>query len=184
MLKIIATLWFCLIASGATQAASQRLWDYPCDAFMSEVCLRLPHDMSLRYSVPADFGVYTIENPEGVLVSMYVGSGPRLSKEWGSPSISLGSQASPIRGYHSIVDGKERLDVIINPVGSKNDFVHLFADFSESKREAIAMVVAGLRRCTRPSVENLRCPIRSDEGRLLAEWVQAQKMMVDALSHP
>ncbi|MEX1829274.1 hypothetical protein [Luteibacter sp. CQ10] len=168
-------LCFVLLCPGLTWAASQALWGYPCDVFMSAACLRLPNDMSISYEVPADFGIYTVSRSGEAFLSIYVGSAPRLP-DLARASLKLDAKGYKIRGFHSTVQDKERLDVIVLPTEKGGDVVHLFARLSEDKRDAIAMVVAGLRLCSRPTPELVRCPLLSEPGKEIADWVRAQRL--------
>lgn len=177
MFKLMKFCIFCcivLVAPITVRAASQSLWSYPCDVIMSAGCLRLPSDMSITYQVPADFGIYTVEHSGKRLLSIYAGSAPRLPEGHGRPSLTFDFKGAHMTAFHSIVDGRHRLDIVMAPRNGDGDIIHLFADVSEGNREAIAMVVAGLRLCGRPAPGQIQCPMTSDVGKELAEWVRSQ----------
>lgn len=177
MFKLVKLCILCCIvltAPAVVQAASQSLWSYPCDVIMSAGCLRLPNDMSITYQVPADFGIYTVDHSGKRLLSIYAGSAPRLPVGLGRPSLTLDSKGAHITAFHSIVGGERRLDIVMAPRKGDGDTIHLFAGVSDGNREAIAMVVAGLRLCGRPAPGQFQCPMTSDVGKALAGWVWAQ----------
>lgn len=169
---VMAIVGICTLALGNVRAGDQKVWLYPCDVYMSVSCIRLPNGMSVSYEVPVDFGLYTVKSSGMNLVSVYIGSAPRLPS--GVPSLKLTSPDVRLTGFLGQRDGKHTLDIIITPRRKSVATTHLFATFADSQRSDVASVASSLRACLRPSKEELWCPSESEWGATIEEWLNAK----------
>jgi hypothetical protein len=163
----IVTLY--VLTLGSAHAAEQKLWQYPCDVYMSSACLRLPNGMKISYSVPADSGIYTISSADKDVLSAYVGHAPNTPS--GMPSLRLESATATITGFLEKRDGVNKLDVLISPKKSGSSTFHVSGLFAAEQRHDVGQILSGLRACQRKGKEDLRCPVESPWGEALQKWV-------------
>lgn len=152
---------------------AQKLWLYPCDVHLPNVCFRLPSEMNLTYEVPADFGLYRVKGLNSTdAITIYSGLAPDRSRLSGKPSFKITSSSHDLYGFVTVSGKNESLDILITAKGART-VTHLYVKLTPDGQRAIARVVSGLRPCVRRSRETLMCPARSPWGEDLLTWVQS-----------
>ncbi len=176
----MSTRWLCaiglvasLVGVASARANEQQLWRYPCDVMLPEACFRLPNGMSVTYEVPADSGIYAVQQAGKDVVTLYAGQAPDRSKFSGAPVLVLDSRAHRLEVFVTPDEGRLRMDLLISPKKKGGALVHAFGFIDRGNATAIAYALSGLRPCTRQARESTRCSTESSWGEELSTLIRS-----------
>ncbi|QWT21267.1 hypothetical protein KPL74_04530 [Bacillus sp. NP157] len=141
-----------------------------CNVFIGPVCMALPRDASMFMDAPVDFQRYRLSNGDNIIMFAYVQHS--AGEIEGTQSFAKDVRGFAIKGYISTRYGTQRMDVVFVPRSSKVSTVHVYADVTGERRDAVGEALAGLRPCTQKSLGDISCPSESTVGTDLVRWLR------------
>lgn len=176
MIRLVRkSAWLLLLLPISASAQDQGLWGYGCDHFLYGACFRIPNDISVMHTVPADFSLHTFMREEQSVLTVYEGDAPQRATSAAAKSLELSANGYQLRGFIEHLGARSRYVVFVDSQRAGDMSLHLVGETnSPMDRKTLAAVLGGFRVCrfkqTR-SDQILACPRRSDWGQQLAAWV-------------
>ncbi|WP_223620519.1 hypothetical protein [Lysobacter sp. ESA13C] len=151
----ILFLLIVLFMSPALQAHAADLSKYPCTVFNADVCFRLPRGMSLDYSIPSDFHLYTVRKGGLAVATVYVGGAPQRIE---SDELLIKRKVPGwVLKMGAAKDG-EVSETYILPKARSKSATHISLEAEVSDRAKVAELLSSFRPCYPVKSGGQRCP--------------------------